>query len=317
MKIVFMGTPDYAAGSLDGLVKAGHEITLVITQPDRPKGRSGEPVPSPVKVYALEHGLPVWQPEKIKRPEAVEHLRGVEADLFVVAAFGQILSSEILSMPRYGCINVHASLLPKYRGASPIQRCILDGEEETGVTIMQMDEGIDTGDILYVRKTPIEKTDTFETLHDKLMVLGGEAIAEAVSLLERGELKPVKQDDALSCYAPLIRKEDGKLDLSKSAAEADRKVRAMNPWPGAFTFLNGKMLKIWKAEGFNEDEKAGRKKGAGKEASTVCEIGKEYFDIECGTGILRVYEVQLEGKKRMNCGDFLRGAGLKEGDTLG
>ncbi|MBQ3906236.1 MAG: methionyl-tRNA formyltransferase, partial [Lachnospiraceae bacterium] len=217
MRIVFMGTPEYAAKSLEAILEAGHEVTLVVTQPDKPKGRSAELIASPVKECAMAHGIPVFQPVRIKRPEAVEELRKYPADVFVVAAFGQILSQEILDMPANGSLNVHASLLPKYRGASPIQRVILDGEEKTGITIMQMDAGIDTGDILYQKEIAIENTDDFETLHDKLALLGGEAIVEALELLKQGKLVRTKQDDAASCYAPLITKEMGKLDFTKSA----------------------------------------------------------------------------------------------------
>ena len=247
MKIVFMGTPEYAAASLEAVILSGREVTLVVTQPDKPKGRSGELISSPVKQCAIKHGIPVFQPERIKRAEAVEQLKQYEADLFVVAAFGQILSQEILDMPRLGSINVHASLLPKYRGASPIQRVLLDGEKKTGITIMQMDAGIDTGDILYQRELEIAPDDNFETLHDKLAVLGGEALAEALDLLEEGKLVRAKQDDSQSCYAPLITKEMGRLDFTKDAVSLDRQIRAMTPWPSAFTKWNGKQMKIWKA----------------------------------------------------------------------
>ena len=240
MKIVFMGTPDFAAGSLKALIAAGHDILLVVTQPDRAKGRSDKPVPSPVKEVALENNIPVFQPLKIKTSESVAELKKYDADIFVVAAFGQIISKEILDMPRLGCVNIHASLLPKYRGASPIQQVILDGEEKTGVTIMQMDEGIDTGDMLYKIETEITEEDTFETLHDRLMEIGGRAITEALELLEKGELKPEKQDDSKSNYAKLIKKEMGRIDFTKSADVIGRLVRGMNPWPSAFTFLDGK-----------------------------------------------------------------------------
>ncbi len=247
MKIVFMGTPDFARGALEALLGAGHEILAVVTQPDRARGRSGRLQPSPVKECALAAGIPVLQPERIKRPEAVAELKKYEADLFVVAAFGQILSQEILDLPRLGCLNIHASLLPKYRGASPIQHVLLDGEEKTGITVMQMNAGLDTGDIIYQKEIPIEGTDTFETLHDKLMVLGGEAIVEALPLLEAGKLVPVPQREEESCYASLISKEMGELDFQAFGTELERKVRALNPWPGAYTFFRGKQLKIWKA----------------------------------------------------------------------
>ena len=310
MKIVFMGTPEYAAASLEAVIQSGREVVLVVTQPDKPKGRSGELVPPPVKECALNHGIPVFQPEKIKRPEEVAKLREYEADVFVVAAFGQILSQEILDMPRLGCLNVHASLLPKYRGASPIQRVILDGEEKTGITIMQMDAGIDTGDILWKKEIAIEPTDNFETLHDKLAVLGGEAIVEALDLLEEGKLVRTKQDDSLSCYAPLIKKEMGRLDFSKSAVVLDRQIRSMTPWPSAFTKYNGKQLKVWKAISLE---------GKGKKAlpGEVTEVTKDNITVATGDGELRIEELQLEGKKRMSCHDFLLGVKVQVGDSFG
>ena len=235
MKIVFMGTPDFAAGALKSLIEAGHEITAVVTQPDKAKGRSQELLPPPVKVVALEHGIPVLQPVRIKRPEEVEKLKQYPADIYVVAAFGQILSQEILDIPEFGCLNIHASLLPKYRGASPIQHVIIDGEEKTGITIMQMDAGLDTGDMLYQKEIVISPKDTYASLHDKLMVLGGEAIVEALPLLEQGKLVPRKQEDALSCYAHLIDKTMGELDFTKSAEILDRLIRGLNPWPSPKT----------------------------------------------------------------------------------
>ena len=243
-----MGTPDFAAGALKSLIEAGHEITAVVTQPDKAKGRSQELLPPPVKVVALEHGIPVLQPVRIKRPEEVEKLKQYPADIYVVAAFGQILSQEILDIPEFGCLNIHASLLPKYRGASPIQHVIIDGEEKTGITIMQMDAGLDTGDMLYQKEIVISPKDTYASLHDKLMVLGGEAIVEALPLLEQGKLVPRKQEDALSCYAHLIDKTMGELDFTKSAEILDRLIRGLNPWPSAYTTYHGKQLKVWEAE---------------------------------------------------------------------
>lgn len=309
MKIVFMGTPDYAAGALDALVKAGHEIVLVVTQPDKPKGRSGQFTPPPVKEYALKRNLPIFQPERIKRPEAVEELKRYPAELFVVAAFGQILSQEILDMPKYGCLNIHASLLPKYRGASPIQHVIIDGEEKTGITIMRMDAGIDTGDMLYKKEIPIGDEDTFETLHDRLTALGGEAITEALELLEQGKLTEEPQDDGRSCYAPLITKSMGKLDFTKDAAALDRQIRGMTPWPSAYTFYNGKQLKIWKAR--PEKRQVSAKPGE------IVEVTKDCIRAAAGDGVLCIWELQLEGKKRMSAHDFLLGVKMKAGDLLG
>ncbi len=308
MKIVFMGTPDFAVGALEALLEAGHEITAVVTQPDKAKGRSGTLVASPVKECALRHGIPVFQPVKVKQPEAIEQLKTYEADVFVVAAFGQILSQEILDIAPYGCINVHASLLPKYRGASPIQQVIIEGEKETGITIMQLDAGVDTGDMLYRKKLEIAKTDTFETLHDKLKDLGGEAIVEAFALLAEGKLVAEKQEESQSSYYSLITKDMGKIDFSKPVEVIDRLIRGMNPWPSAYTSYHGKQLKIWKAEPVT-DCQAG-------EAGTICAVGKDYLDVICGTGVLRIRELQLEGKKRMSAHDFLLGVKVQAGEQL-
>lgn len=308
MKIVFMGTPDISAGILKSLIAAGHEITLVVTQPDRPKGRSGQLQASPVKEVAVAAGIPVFQPERIKRPEAVAQLKEYEADVYVVVAFGQILTQEILDIPPYGSINIHASLLPKYRGASPIQNVILDGEEKTGITIMQMDAGIDTGDILYKRELEIADDDTFETLHDKLMVLGEQTIVEALELLKEGKLVPEKQNDAESNYASLISKDMGKIDFNRRAIEIDRQVRGMNPWPSAFTFLNGKQLKIWSVK---------VSEGGPEKPGTVTAVSKDYIEVSTGEGALRIYELQLEGKKRMTTQAFLLGMKVEIGAVLG
>lgn len=330
MKIVFMGTPDFAVGALEALIGAGHEITAVVTQPDKPKGRSGQLQPSPVKECALKYGIPVFQPKRIKTPEAVSQLKEFEADVYVVAAFGQILSQEILDIPKYGCLNIHASLLPKYRGASPIQHVIIAGEEKSGVTIMQMDAGLDTGDMLYKKEVEISGEDTFETLHDKLMKLGGEAIVEALFLLEEGKIIPVKQRDEESCYASLIDKSMGRLDFSQSAVTLDRLIRGMNPWPSAYTFYKGKQLKIWRAVpiGASDAGTSGADaSGAGAsleaaersawESGAVRSVEKDFIDVVTGEGILRIYELQLEGKKRMSAHDFLLGVKMKQGEKLG
>ena len=307
MNIVFMGTPDFAVSALEALLKAGHDIKLVVTQPDKPKGRSGALAFPPVKECALKHGLPVFQPVRIKTAENVEYLKQYEADVYVVAAFGQILSQEILDMPRLGCINIHASLLPKYRGSSPIQRAILDGEEKTGVTIMQMDIGVDTGDMLYKKEYVIKPTDTFESLHDELAVLGGQAIVEALALLKEGKLIPEKQRDEDSCKAPMISKEMGLLNFCDSAAKLDRQIRGLNPWPSAFTKYQGKTLKIWRAVPVE---------GTG-EPGEILLVEKDSFVVACGENALCIYELQLEGKKRMNSHDFLLGQKVRPGERLG
>lgn len=315
MKIVFMGTPDFAAGALEALIQAGHEITAVVTQPDKAKGRSKELQFPPVKECALRHNIPVFQPVKIKTPEAIAELKTYEADIYVVAAFGQILSKEILELPKLGCVNIHASLLPKYRGASPIQHVIIDGEEKTGVTIMQMDVGLDTGDMLYKKEVVIEAEDTFETLHDKLMVIGGEAIVEALPLLEAGELTPEKQKDEESCYASLISKEMGRIDFGKSAVVIDRLIRGMNPWPSAYTSYKGKQLKIWRGNPVSAAEAIEYAEGA--QPGSVVKVDKDSFIVATGNGCLQITELQLEGKKRMNTHDFLLGVKVAVGEKLG
>lgn len=308
MKIVFMGTPDFAAGALEALIEAGHEITAVVTQPDKAKGRSKELQFPPVKETALAHNIPVLQPIRIKKPEEIECLKQYEADIYVVAAFGQILSQEILDMPKYGCLNIHASLLPKYRGASPIQSVILDGEEETGITIMQMDAGIDTGDMLLKKSIEIEPDDTYETLHDKLKALGGEAIVEALELLETGALVPEKQNHEQSSHVKMITKEMGNIDFAKPAKEIDCLVRGLTPWPSAFTFYKGKQMKIWKVS--VEDVASTDVPGM------VTEVTKNEIKVACGSGVIAILELQIEGKKRMTAHDFLLGVKVQVGDLF-
>ncbi len=327
MKIVFMGTPDFAVGALQALIDAGHEITAVVTQPDKAKGRSGQLVYSPVKLCALEHNIPVFQPKRIKTPEAIEELKQYPADIFIVAAFGQILSQEILDMPLYGCLNIHASLLPKYRGASPIQNVILNGEEKTGITVQQMNTGIDTGDILYKKEIDIDRRDTFETLHDNLMVLGGESIVETLALLEEGSLIPEPQNDELSCYASLITKEMGQIDFQESAYSIELKVRGMNPWPSAFTTYHGKQLKIWEAVAEEDDcltcgrgaqnDSVDSTDNCTEDCGKILRVLKDCVVIGTGKGILKVYSMQLEGKKRMSSHDFLLGVRMQPGERLG
>lgn len=311
MKIVFMGTPDFARAALEALIEAGHEITAVVTQPDKAKGRSKEPVASPVKVCACSHGIPVLQPRRIKKPEEVGKLRQYPADLYVVAAFGQILSREILDIPPYGCLNIHASLLPKYRGTSPIQHVILGGEEKTGITIMQMDAGVDTGDMLYKKEIAISEEDNYETLHDKLAILGGQAITEALSLLEEGKLIPEKQQEEQSCYAPLIEKEMGEIDFTQGAMAVDRRIRGLTPWPSAYTSYRGRQLKIWRAKPvYAADTFAGT-------PGEILKVEKDCITVAAGEGVLCIYELQLEGRKRMSAHDFLLGVRMEPGEKLG
>lgn len=314
-----MGTPDFAVGALQALIEAGHQVAAVVTQPDKPKGRGKEMQMTPVKNCALRYDIPVFQPVKVKAPEAVETLRGYGADVFVVAAFGQILSEEILTMPRYGCINIHASLLPKYRGSAPIQRVILDGEKETGVTIMQMDRGIDTGDMLLQSVVPIAEKETGDSLHDKLADEGAKLIVEALRKLEAGELVPRKQNDEESCYAKMLDKSMGKIDWQQSAVRIERLVRGLNSWPSAYTSFHGKTLKIWECDVVSggQEQKAVSHKIGETLPGTVTAVEKDAFYVQTGEGILKVTQVQLEGKKRMEVRAFLLGCQMSVGELLG
>ena len=307
MKIIFMGTPDFAAASLEALIDSRHEIQAVVTQPDKPKGRKGELTPSPVKVVAEEKGIKVYQPLKVRDEEFVKTLRAYNPDVMVVVAFGQIIPLSILQMPKFGCVNIHGSLLPKYRGAAPIQWAVLDGEKETGITTILMDEGIDTGDILLKKTIKIDTDETSGSLFDKLMALGAETILETLDELEKGNLTPTKQGESPTAYAKMLTKAMGLIDFTRPAKELDCFVRGMDPWPSAYTLLSGKTLKLWKVRAVE---------GGGK-AGSVINIDKESFTIACGEGAIEVLEVQLEGKKRMSAGDFLKGSTLNIGQELG
>ncbi|MCR5209024.1 MAG: methionyl-tRNA formyltransferase [Lachnospiraceae bacterium] len=317
MKIVYMGTPDFAVGPLESIIKAGHEVSAVVTQPDRAKGRSKELQMCPVKECAVKYGIPVFQPERIKRPEAVEELKKYPADIYVVAAFGQILSQEILDIPKYGCVNIHASLLPEYRGAAPIQRVILDGKEKTGVTIMQMDKGLDTGDILMQEEIEISPDETGGSLFDKLAGLGAELIVKALPLIEKGDLTPVKQDDSQSSYAAMFSKEDGWIEWGGTAAAIERQVRGCAPWPSAYTSIGGRNLKIWKSCISELPDEVRKSAEAELLPGTVVISGKDKMFVMCGDSSLEILEVQLEGKKRMPVKDFLLGYHIDAGTRLG
>ncbi|MDD3401913.1 MAG: methionyl-tRNA formyltransferase [Hespellia sp.] len=308
MKVIFMGTPDFSVGTLEALIEAGHEVCLAVTQPDKPKGRGKEMQYTPVKQAAAAHGIPVYQPKKIREAACVEELKKYNADIMVVIAFGQILPKEILEMTPYGCVNVHASLLPKYRGAAPIQWAIIDGEAETGVTTMQMDVGLDTGDMLLKTVVPIEKDETGETLHDKLAAAGAKLCAETLKALEDGTVTPKKQGEMTTAYARMLDKKLGNIDWTKPAVQIERLVRGLNSWPSAYTHLDGKVMKIWKAEVQKETSDA--------EPGTVTAIGKNEFAVQTGEGQLLVQELQLPGKKRMDAGSFLRGYHLSTGIIL-
>lgn len=312
MKVVYMGTPDFAVGALEALIEAGHQVTAVVTQPDKPKGRGKEVQMSPVKACALKYNIPVLQPVKIKEAEAVETLRTYQADIFVVAAFGQILSEEILAMPKYGCVNIHASLLPKYRGAGPIQWAIINGEKITGVTIMRMDKGLDTGDMLFQKEVAVAPDETADTLHDKLAEAGAHLIVEALAKIEAGDVTPVKQKDEESCYAKMLTKAMGRIDWQMDAKKLDCLIRGLISWPGASTVFRGKSLKIWKEEVVSEQDGF----NAMAQPGTVVRVEKDAFYVQTGKGILKILEVQPEGKKRMAVKDFLPGYPVKVGETL-
>ena len=314
MRVVFMGTPDFAVGTLKAIIEAGHDVAAVVTQPDKPKGRSKSLAFSPVKEEAVAHGITVLQPERARDEAFVEELRAYNADVIVVVAFGQILPASIINMPQYGCVNVHASLLPKYRGASPIQWAVIDGCEYSGVTTMKMDEGLDTGDILMVEKVKLDAKETGGSLFDRLSDVGAKLLIKTLDGLEAGIVTPVKQNDSESTYVKMLHKSFGRMNFNKSAAELERLIRGLNPWPSAFTYIDGKMLKIWDAD--VTDNVTGIDDGAVKPGQVVA-VGKNTFTVACGQGYLVVNEVQLEGKKRMDSGSFLRGNQLVAGVMLG
>ncbi len=310
MRIVFMGTPDFAVGSLQALCESGkHEILAVVTQPDRPKGRGNKLLQTPVKEYALEQGLTVYQPQKVKTPEFVELLHELQPELIVVAAFGQFLSKEILELPKYGCINVHASLLPKYRGAAPIQYAIIKGEKESGVTIMQMDIGMDTGAMLDKVVVPIAENTTMGELHDALREQGAALLLQVIDKIATGTAVAEPQDNEQATYATLLDRSMEHIDWSKTAQEVHNLIRGFNPAPSTFTKLpNGKSLKIWGSKMTDKSSAAA--------AGTVIETGKHSFFVACGKGVLEITEVQPESKKRMPAQVFLNGRGVQEGDLL-
>ena len=309
MRVVFMGTPDFATGTLEEIVRSGYEIVGVVTQPDKPKGRGKTLMPTPVKEVAMKYNLPVYQPKKVREPEFVEVLRGLKPDVMVVAAFGQIISKEILEMPKYGCINVHASLLPAYRGAAPIQWAVINGDKESGVTIMQMDEGIDTGDMIEKVVVPIVEDETGGSLFDKLSQAGAKLCVKVLQDLEDGKAVREKQpEESTTPYARMIDKKMGAIDWEKPAKEIEQLIRGLNPWPSAYTRLQGKTLKIWKAEVLLEHSQ--------EAPGQITEVTKDSIVVQTGQGRLKILELQLEGKKRMDAASFLRGYALKEGESF-
>ena len=310
MKTVFMGTPDFAVPPLHALIEAGYEVAAVVTQPDKPKGRGKALMPTPVKEEAVMHEIPVYQPQRVRNnPEFFETLKEINPDIIIVAAFGQIIAKEILELPKYGCINIHASLLPKYRGAAPIQQAVIDGERESGVTIMQMGEGLDTGDMISKIIIPLSPEETGGSLFGKLAQAGADLLIKTLPSIEQGTAERVKQpEESPTPYAAMITKQMGLMDFGKPAEELERLVRGMNPWPSAYTFINGKTLKVWKCR--VSDEKTDTAPG------TVFLTDKEGIHTACGEGTLILTEVQLEGKKRMETEAFLRGYHIENGTSF-
>jgi len=302
-----MGTPEFAVPSLRALIESGEEVVAVVTQPDKPKGRGLEIVPPPTKILAEKHRIPVLQPAKIKTEEFFIELKKFNPDLICVAAYGKILPKNILDLPTYDCINVHASLLPKYRGAAPINWAIIRGEKVTGITTMKMDEGMDTGDMLLKKELPIDDEDTGETLSEKLSEIGGKLLIETIRLLKEGRLNPIPQDHSQATYAPMLKKEDGKIDWKKSAEEIKNLIRGTLPWPGAYTNLEGKLLKIYKARLAEDEGKPGE----------IIKSDSDTLRVATGKGALDILELQIEGAKRLKTEEFLRGRKIKERTILG
>ena len=308
MKIVFMGTPDFASKSLQALIESGHDVALAVTQPDAKKDRGKKVKFPPVKETAIEAGIDVMQPEKVRDAKFMESMKEINPDLIVVAAYGQILPKVLLELPKFGCVNVHASLLPKFRGSAPIQHAILSGEEETGITIMQMAEGLDTGDMLSKTRVEVDRKNC-EELHNELAVAGAKLLVDTIPLIEQGKIKPEKQDDSKASLAPMISKRDGLVDFACSAEEIERKVRAFYPWPGTFTYLNGDTFKIWEAD--ISDEEAEGVPGS------VLKADKEGIKVCCGKGVLSLKTVQAPGKRRMSAEDYLKGNKIEISTVLG
>lgn len=305
MNIVYMGTPDFAVPPLKAIIENGHNVIGVFTQPDKPKGRGYVLTPPPVKKCAMEYNIPVYQLVSMKNGEALEILKQLSPDIIVVTAYGKILPKDVLELPKYGCINIHASLLPKYRGAGPIQWCVLNGEEKTGITVMQMSEGLDTGDMLFKAETKIGENETASELHDRLSMLGAEIVIEALDKIEKGEVSPQKQDDTISSYAPMLNKSLCEIDWNKSAQEIHNQVRGLNSWPIAVSKINGKRVKIFTTRILNKSGKAGSV------------ISTKPLIVACGNGAVEIFELQQEGKKRMKAENFVLGSRIDENSIFG
>ncbi|WP_077610747.1 methionyl-tRNA formyltransferase [Clostridium sp. Marseille-P2415] len=308
MRIIFMGTPDFSVPALEALVGAGHEVIAVVTQPDKPKGRGKEVQMTPVKEKALEYQIPVYQPVKARDPEFVKILTDMEPEAIVVAAFGQLLPKSILDIPRYGCLNIHASLLPKYRGASPIQYAVINGEKESGITTMMMAETLDTGDMLDQEAVILDEKETGGSLHDKLSEIGGRLILKTLKKMEEGTAVRTPQDDSNTCYVGMIKKSMGDIDWSMDAESIERLIRGLNPWPSAYTGWNGKVMKLWEAKVVEKEYEG--------VYGQVVEVGRDCMIVKTGKGGLSIRELQLQGKKRMDIGAFLRGYQVSEGTVL-
>lgn len=309
MRIIFMGTPDFSVGTFEALIAAGHDIVLAVTQPDKSKGRGGKMQYSPVKEKALEYGIPVFQPKKVREAECIDKLRAYEADIMVVIAFGQILPKEILEMTRFGCVNVHASLLPKYRGAAPIQWAVINGERVSGVTTMKMDEGLDTGDMIMKAEVELDEKETGGSLFDKLSEAGASLCVETLRAIEEGTAAFEKQGETTTEYARMLHKDMGSIDWKNDAQTIERLIRGLNPWPSAYTKWDGKVMKLWEADVVPQNSKAA--------PGTVVSVEKDGFCVQTGDGLLKVRSLQIPGKKRMEADAFLRGYKIEEGCGLG
>lgn len=313
MRVVFMGTPDFAVPALRALLENEYRVAAVVTQPDRPGGRGKKLRPPAVKAYALQEGLPVYQPEKVRDQGFIQLLRELDPEVVAVAAFGRILPVEILALPPHGCINVHASLLPAYRGAAPIHRAVMNGEKETGITIMQMDAGLDTGDIIIKDRLPIGPDDTTGDVHDRLAEMGGRLLVKALELIGEGRARPVPQDDTGSSYAPVLTSDDEIIDWSRDALAIKNQVRGLNPWPGARTLLHNKLLKVWRVSIVPGEPPAGAVPGLVLRAGAA----DRGIIVKTGNGLLSVEELQLQGKKRIGAAEFLKGNPVLPGTVLG